>query len=144
MPIRYSASILLICRSLNIHFDIPRRVQIIQNFCSLQIYRYTLKYMSQDEMKAKKNTPQKNIIFYYSDPTNVEKIIMLSLSHTIFLYGFPNFIDCITFDDILMEWVIVSNVFFFLSIFLSPCRFRCFIVLFIGFQNYFLHNAFFR
>lgn len=67
--------------------------------------------------KKKHSAQKKNIIFYYSDPTNVEKIIMLSLSHTIFLYGFPNFIDCITFDDILMEWVIVSNVFFFLSIF---------------------------
>lgn len=37
--------------------------------------------MSWKHEKRKKNQLHKNIIFYYSDPTNVEKIIMLSLSH---------------------------------------------------------------
>lgn len=76
MPIRYSAPILLICRSLNIHFDIPRRVCIIQNSVPCK-FADTLTCRS----KLNEKMLHKNIIFYYSDPTNVEKIIMLSLSH---------------------------------------------------------------
>lgn len=75
--IRYSAPILLICRSLSIHFAIPRRFCIIQNFLPCK-FADTLTCRS--KMKEKKYST-KNIIFYYSDPTNVEKIIMLSLSH---------------------------------------------------------------
>lgn len=48
-------------------------------FCSLQICRYT--HIYRNKMKENKKYSTKNIIFYYSDPTNVEKIIMLSLSH---------------------------------------------------------------
>lgn len=121
MPIRYSAPILLICRSLSIHFDIPRGVCNTQNFVPC---KFTDILTCRRKMNEK--ILDKNIIFYYSDPTNVEKIIMLSLSHNFPLW-FSKFywLHHIWWDFNGMG----QCVEYFLFIF--SCRFRCYCVSFV-------------
>lgn len=124
--------------SQNIHFDIPSRVcttlenkKNVSSFAKfhMSVKRWTKGTTRERRKKNVHSTPQKhNILLFW--PNKCRQKSLCCHCHTIFLYGFPNFIDCITFDGILMEWVSVSNIFFFADF---PLSLPHLTVLFISF-----------